>query len=72
MFAPGGGDDFIHDVDPLEGELIDVRAHGFDSLDDMTITDFGADTLVEFGDDSVTLVGFDDPSLLTADEFIFV
>ena len=75
VFAPVGGDDFIHDFRQSDGDMIDVSAYGFSSIGDMTLSDLGADTLIEFGasgaDNSVTLLGFDDPNQLTNVDFIF-
>ncbi len=73
VFATGGGDDDIWDFRQSDGDQIDVSAYGFSSLEDLEITDLGADTLIEFGasGDSVTLLGFADPALLTDGDFIF-
>ena len=72
VFAPGNGDDNVHDFRQSDHDKIDVSAYGFDSLADMTIIDTGADTRIEFdATNSVTLVGFGDPGVLQASDFIF-
>ena len=72
VFAPGNGDDFIHDFRQSDHDKIDVSAYGFDSIEDMTITDSGADTVIAFdATNIVTLVGFGDPTILQATDFIF-
>ena len=64
VFAPGNGDDNVHDFRQSDHDRIDVSAYGFDSLADMTIIDTGADTRIEFdATNSVTLVGFGDPGV---------
>jgi Ca2+-binding RTX toxin-like protein len=72
VFAPGNGNDFVHDFRQTDHDRIDVSAWGFDSLADMTIIDTGGDTRIEFdATNSVTLVGFGDPGILHASDFIF-
>ena len=41
VFAPGNGNDDINDFRQSDGDKIDVSAYGFDSIDDMMITDTG-------------------------------
>jgi hypothetical protein len=72
VFAPGNGDDFVHDLRPGDQDRIDVSAWGLQSLADMTIVDTGVDTRIEFdAANSVTLVDFGDPAALQAADFIF-
>jgi serralysin len=72
VFAPGNGDDFVHDLRPGDQDRIDVSAWGFQSLADMPIVDTGVDTRIEFdAANSVTLVDFGDPATLQAADFIF-
>jgi hypothetical protein len=72
VFSAGNGNDDINDFRQSDGDKIDVSAYGFDSIDDMVITDMGADTKIFFdAANSVTLVGFDDPTVLQASDFLF-
>jgi len=67
--------DNIGDFRQSDGDLIDVSAYGFSSNAEMTLTDLGANSLIEFGpsgaEESVTLLGFDDPGQLGGSDFIF-
>ena len=72
VFAPGGGRDDINDFRQSDGDLIDVRAWGFATFGDMTITGDGTNTTISFDDaSSVTLVGFADPQALHVTDFLF-
>ena len=71
-FAPGNGDDTIHDFRQSDHDKIDVRAYGFHNLAQLTVTGVGGDARIAFdATDSVTLVGFGDPSHLRSSDFIF-
>ena len=78
VFLPGATPTFhsIVDFRQEDGDRIDVSAYGFTDLADMTIaaTAFGSTTIELDSGDAVSTVFlnlFDEPSLLTADDFIF-
>jgi serralysin len=72
VFAPGSGNDDINDFRQSDHDRIDVRAYGFHSIADMTITaDGGGNTRIAFdANDGVTLVGIADPHGLHPSDFL--
>jgi serralysin len=74
VFAPGSGNDDINDFRQSDHDRIDVRAYGFHTLADMTITADGiGNTRIAFdANDGVTVVGISDPHILHASDFLLV
>jgi len=72
VFAPNGGNDMIDDFRSSDGDRIDVRAWGFHSVADMTITAVETGTHIAFDQsDGVTLSGIFDPATLHQTDFLF-
>jgi serralysin len=72
VFAPNGGNDMIDDFRSSDGDRIDVRAWGFHSLGDMTISAVESGTHIAFDqNDGVTLSGIFDPATLQQSDFLF-
>jgi hypothetical protein len=72
VFGPDNGNDLIDDFRQSDHDRIDVRAYGFHSIADMTLTAVGGNTKIAFdANNSVTLVGIGDPGILRGSDFIF-
>ena len=73
MFHANHGDDTITDFTDGE-DLIDLSALGITDISGLTITtNANNDLVIDTGDGngSIVLEGVNDPSLLTAEDFIF-